>query len=502
MKRNRMTSAVFAKDPCTMGGVIKRRAFSGSVILLLISVVFLFSGCDGLFSSNKPKEMTEHAAYKLDGGTATESYLAISSTAANEPAVNVLNGGSLTISDSAITKSGDSGEQAGGGQTPGRASGVPGGGAPGQTAGGPPQGDNPAEQAGAPEGAAPGGMPGQPPGGGTETANSGIYAAADGDVMLYNSKIETAAGQGKGLYATGYGSSITMSNGSISTTGDTSHGVFATYGGSISLNNVSISTKGAHCSVLATDTGGGAVTALGGVYVTSGSMSAGIYSTGNITVSNAFVQSLNDHGAVIDCDGQIALNNVKLDGGQNGLMIWNTVGSPMASYVNIRGGSINAKKGDVFLIKGKGQVANISVKGGAVFEASTNKLINVVESGTLNFIADGFSSDKGQELKGNIACDNTGSVTVRLSNGSSLTGHINQANTGKTVNLIIDAASKWNVTGQSVLTTLSDPNGISGDTIKNIYGNGFNVYYSQSRCPELGGKSYSLNGGGYLKAIK
>jgi len=39
---------------------------------------------------------------------------------------------------------------------------------------------------------------------------------------------------------------------------------------------------------------------------------------------------------------------------------------------------------------------------------------------------------------------------------SKLTGAINTANTGKTVALTLDAASKWVVTGTSYLTSLTD----------------------------------------------
>jgi hypothetical protein len=57
------------------------------------------------------------------------------------------------------------------------------------------------------------------------------------------------------------------------------------------------------------------------------------------------------------------------------------------------------------------------------------------------------------------------------------------------------------VTADLYLNCLNDANGISGDTVANISGNGHTVYYNQSVCTELDGKTYNLNGGGYLKPV-
>ncbi|HEY5530144.1 MAG TPA: hypothetical protein VIL51_11970 [Thermoleophilia bacterium] len=85
--------------------------------------------------------------------------------------------------------------------------------------------------------------------------------------------------------------------------------------------------------------------------------------------------------------------------------------------------------------------------------------------------------------------------------GSALTGAINSAKTAKAVNLTLDSSSTWNVTADSYLTTLSDTDGISGTTVTNITGNGLTVYYDAGNSANnaLGGKTYTLAGGGELK---
>lgn len=48
------------------------------------------------------------------------------------------------------------------------------------------------------------------------------------------------------------------------------------------------------------------------------------------------------------------------------------------------------------------------------------------------------------------------------------------------------------------MTVLNDSAGICCTKITNITGNGHNVYYSTSANPSLGGKTYTLAGGGKL----
>uniref|UniRef100_A0A372IQ29 Autotransporter outer membrane beta-barrel domain-containing protein n=2 Tax=Paracidobacterium acidisoli TaxID=2303751 RepID=A0A372IQ29_9BACT len=96
-------------------------------------------------------------------------------------------------------------------------------------------------------------------------------------------------------------------------------------------------------------------------------------------------------------------------------------------------------------------------------------------------------------LSGDIYAVQSDSLTVSLSHGSSLRG---AASAGES--LMLDATSTWSVTANSTITTLTDPEGISGTSVSNIAGNGFTVYYSASKSPALGGRTYALTNGGVL----
>ena len=63
---------------------------------------------------------------------------------------------------------------------------------------------------------------------------------------------------------------MTLSNVKITATGGGGHGVMATQGGSVALADVDINTSGANSAPLATDRGGGTITATGGNVVASG----------------------------------------------------------------------------------------------------------------------------------------------------------------------------------------------------------------------------------------
>lgn len=81
---------------------------------------------------------------------------------------------------------------------------------------------------------------------------------------------------------------------------------------------------------------------------------------------------------------------------------------------------------------------------------------------------------------------------------STLTGTV------KGASMTLDKNCKWNVTGDSFLTSLNNTTGISGTKITNIIGNGHTVFYDKelSDNKTLGGKTYTLASGGKLSPNK
>ena len=382
--------------------------------------------------------------YTLNGGTASQTNQTYNATLTDQSAVYVLNSGQLTLTNCTMTKSGD-------------ASNV-----------------NNSSQYG---------------------INAGVLAASSGQVTISGGSMTTNASGANGIFATGSGSSISMSNGTISASGASAHGVDVTYGGSITLNNVNVTTTGSSSSALATDFGGGTITVTGGTIIASatasGSHSAGIYSTGSISVSGATVSSNGDCGGVIDGANSITLTNTSLTGALQGIKMWKTAPMTGSATVTINGGSLIAMAGDAFCVTGEtghAATASITMSGGANVSAGTGNIMNVLSSSTASFTAN------GETLTGNFQADATSTLTATLQNGTSLTG------SAQKTSITIDATSSWTVTGNSVMTAVIDPAGISGFTVTNIIGNGHNVHYDSGLTGNqyLDGLIYSLVNGGVL----
>ncbi|MBI5567253.1 MAG: hypothetical protein HY870_20305, partial [Chloroflexi bacterium] len=148
------------------------------------------------------------------------------------------------------------------------------------------------------------------------------------------------------------------------------------------------------------------------------------------------------------------------------------------AYITLKGVDVTAAAGQIVRAEGNDRWGSSGANGG-----------------TANLTAD------EQTLIGDATADNISSIALTLQNGSSLTGAINADNTAKAASLTLDAGSVWTVTADSYLSCLNDANGISGNTITNINGNGHTVYYNPSACAALNGQTYTLIGGGELKPI-
>jgi hypothetical protein len=336
--------------------------------------------------------------------------------------------------------------------------------------------------------------------------NAGVLATTGSKIDISDSTVTTTGNGANGIFATGNGSAATISNVKIDCTGQYAHAVMATLGGALTLTNVNMTTAGASSGAIATDRGSGTIQVTGGTVLTTGSNSPGIYSTGAITVSDATILATGSEAAVIEGANSITLTNTALASSKEdkwGIMIYQSMSGDAEGTKGIftmTGGSLgySSKSGPLFYVTNStGTITlksvNIELNSGTLIEASAG---NWGKSGS-NGGAVIFTAD-GQTLTGDMIADNISSLTATLQNGSSLTGAINSERTAEVANLTLDGTSIWTVTADSYLTTLNTA-GISGTSITNIIGNGHTVYYDANANSSLGGQTYILSGGGYLK---
>ena len=286
--------------------------------------------------------------------------------------------------------------------------------------------------------------------------NSAIIAKGGANVTIKNANITTDATGANGVFS--YGGSATTNNSSsdnttinisdstITTSKDNSGGIMTTGGGIMNATNLTITTAGTSSAAIRSDRGGGTVTVNKGTYKTTGKGSPAIYSTADITVKNATLISTSSEGAIIEGKNSITLENVELTDTNNQLNGQSTTYKNIFLYQSMSGDAAEGKA--VFTSKNSTIITN---KGDSFYVTNTtaeinlenNKIINNDSTGNFLRIQKdswGNSGSNGgtvtlnltnQEVNGNIVVDSISKLTMKLSNGSTFKGAINNSNEGE-----------------------------------------------------------------------
>ncbi len=419
------------------------------------------SGVTGAFVSGKCGLGT--ARYALTSGSGTISSVAGQATAADQSVVCAANDGtSVTVTDATITKTGDTSSEDDSSFF----------------------GRNAAVLA----------------------YGSSDKTTSGGAVRVVGGKITTTAHGGNALFAAGVGATITASDLVIDAAATSAHGVEAASGGSIELTNVSATTTGERSSVLATDRGGGTVTVKGGSFKATGSRSAGIYSTGNITATDATIETTGAEVIVVEGKNIATVTGCTLsstnDEYHHGMLVYQSFSGDATvghSTLTMKDGSYAYRSTTGAAILVTNQTTTINMSGVELSNAGPTLL----QAAAQEWGTSGSNGGKvtlnatDQTLVGNILVDSVSTVNLVLVK-SSLQGAIDAANSGSLVSLSLDGDSSWTVTVDSHLDVLSDAAGISGTSVTNINGGGHTVYYVSAKNTALGGKTYQLSGGGTL----
>ena len=336
-------------------------------------------------------------------------------------------------------------------------------------------------------------------------AVNAVLAASEGSTATMSDITLTSDAEGSNaIFATGEDSKITVNNVKIHTKGNSSRGLDATYGGSVIATNVDITTEGAHCAPIATDRGEGNITVDSGTLSAAGEGSPCVYSTGNITVKGVTGTAAGSQAAVVEGRNSITLEKCDLTGaGENGVMLYQstsgdaTEGTAKFSASDSKLSSTSS--GPMFYITNTDAEATLentelTYNSDILARASGNNTNNWGREGSNggNFKLNGIN----QRLIGDVACDEISTVEVSLTKGSILKGTVNGENTGKEVRISLDKDSRWELAGDSYLTSITDKD----KDLENIASNGHNIYYdaSDSANEWLDGETVELNGGGSL----
>ena len=302
-------------------------------------------------------------------------------------------------------------------------------------------------------------------------ANAAIFATNGGSLTLSEITVNTDGKHANGVFSYGEGTTVTISDSVIETSGNCSGGLMTTGGGTMNASNLLIHTTGNSSAAIRSDRGGGTVNVTGGSYTTEGTGSPVIYSTADITVSDAVMESTASQGVVVEGQNSVTLNNVNLTASNvkknsnksewyQAVMIYQSMSGDadegLASFA-MNGGTLTNLNGDIFFVNNT--TATIDLTGAAIVnEDSEGVFLRAAAAGWGSEGSNGghvTMNASGQNIDGDMIVDEVSSLNLYLKDNSSFSGAINSDGESGDVYVEIEDGSTWTLTGDSYITSLT-----------------------------------------------
>lgn len=301
--------------------------------------------------------------------------------------------------------------------------------------------------------------------------NAAIYAYDGATLTLSEIVVETDGTHANGVFSYGEGTTVNISDSVIETTGNCSGGLMTTGGGTMNAENLNIHTTGNSSAAIRSDRGGGTVNVTGGSYITDGKGSPVIYSTADITVSDAYLESTSSQGVVVEGQNSVTLNNVELvaeNDSKNSdksdtyqaVMIYQSMSGDadegLAAF-EMNNGSLTNKNGDIFFVNNT--VATITLNNVTITnEDAEGYFLRAEAAGWGNDGSNGGHvtlNASAQNIDGNILVDEISTLNLYLKDASVFTGAINEEGEDGEVYVELDGNSVWVLTADSYITSLT-----------------------------------------------
>lgn len=311
-----------------------------------------------------------------------------------------------------------------------------------------------------------------------------LTVGSDSLTKISNSTLNATSEGSNGIFATDNGT-VYANNDTISTTAGNSRGLDATYGGTIIANQMTISTQGDHSASIATDRGGGNVSVTNSELSTAGSGSPLLYSTGDVEVDNVTGTATGSQIAGMEGLNKIYIYNSQLSSTNNAISGSDPIKNGVIIYQSTSGDA-DTSASEKARFEASNSILSTTIDSGSMFYV-TNTDANVVLSSTLlSFDSDnvnllqvegndsngwGSAGSNGATLKftglsetlnGNITVDSISSADIYLLEQTTYTGvtSITQNANSSTsadsnITMNISSDSKWVVTADSTVTNLN-----------------------------------------------
>ena len=300
--------------------------------------------------------------------------------------------------------------------------------------------------------------------------NAAVYAE-DGATLDLSDTIVTSDGtHANAVFSYGEGTVINIARSIIETTGNCSGGIMVTGGGTICATDLYIHTTGNSSAAIRSDRGGGTENVTGGTYLTDGTGSPVIYSTADVTVEDATLESTASQGVVVEGQNSVTLVNCDLTASNTtknsdksdyyqAVMIYQSMSGDAdegEALFSMEGGSLANKNGDVFFVNNT--VCTISLDGVKVTnEDASGVLLRAAAAGWGTEGSNGghvTMTLANEQVSGDIVVDEVSELNLYLTGETAYEGAINADDTGA-VYVEIESGSTWTLTGDSHVTSLT-----------------------------------------------
>lgn len=314
--------------------------------------------------------------------------------------------------------------------------------------------------------------------------NVALLATNGANVTIKNATVNSSAQNGNGIFSYGTGTTVNVSDSTITTTADNSGGIQTTGGGTTNAANLTVNTSGNSAAAIRSDRGGGTVVVDKGTYTSNGYNSPAVYSTADVTVSNATLTANNSESLVIEGKNSIKLNNCDVSGNMSStegsssdenvhnVMIYQSMSGDAevgTSEFDMTGGSLTGNNGDMFYITNTHSIINLSNVDITNKDADAYLMRVTGNSAARGWGKAGANGAQveftasNQTLNGDITVDTVSTLNMTLTDSSDFTGTINiidNAQNGTAVDnnavVTIDSDSTWTLTGDCTVTSLEN----------------------------------------------
>ncbi len=297
--------------------------------------------------------------------------------------------------------------------------------------------------------------------------NAAIFATDGAALDLNQIEVETDGTHANAVFSYGTGTTVNISDSVITTTGNCSGGLMTTGGGTMNASNLTVHTTGNSSAAIRSDRGGGTVTVNGGSYTTDGKGSPVIYSTADITVSDAVLTSTASQGVVVEGKNSVTLNNVTLTADNNtknsdkssyyqAVMIYQSMSGDASAgkaSFTMNGGTLTNKNGDIFFVNNT--YADITLTDADIINESDGVFLRAEAAGWGSEGSNGGHVNlyaSKQDINGDIVVDSVSSLNLYLTDSSTLIGSVNAEGE---VYVELTEGSVWKLTGDSYVTSLT-----------------------------------------------